>query len=119
MSDLGSLSRVHGNFDEFADLVDETIAELQIGHTNGVASKRLCALLGEVASASGDEASLRALTLESLLLKPTGDPLDDFADLADKLADPEAAASVQQRLGKLSAHLEDERAVLSHRLRRG
>lgn len=119
MSDLGLLSSVHGNFGEFADLVDETLAELQVGCRRGAATKKLQELFEEVVRASGDDASLQALVLESLLSRPTGAPLDDFADLARQLRDPALTQNVQHRLRRLSAHLEEERAALARRLRRG
>ncbi|MEI5680695.1 hypothetical protein AAAK29_20555 [Mesorhizobium sp. CCNWLW179-1] len=118
MSDLGLLSRVHANFEDFADLVDDALAEIQAGRTAGPAAKRLRALLEEATVSSEGAPTLRAMVFSNILASPSGVPVDDFADLARNLANPDAVSTVRKRLGRLSAYLEEERAALAHRLRR-
>lgn len=118
MSDLGLLSRVHANFEDLADLVDDALAEIQASRTDGTAAKQLRALLEEASASSEKTPSLRAMVFANILASPSGKPVDDFADLARNLTNPSSVSSVRKRLGRLSALLEEERAALAHRLRR-
>ena len=118
MSNLGLLSRVHANFEDYAALLDDVLVELQAGRMNGPAAKRLRVLLAEAASVETKETSLRALVFANILSSPTDGALDDFADLAEKIGTPEQVPTLMKRLNRLSAHLEEERAALAHRLRR-
>lgn len=119
MSDLGLLSSVHANVEDFASLVDDAILELQSGQSGGPSTARLEVLLRSASLGEVNNRPLRALMFESLVAGPSGQPLENLGDLASALQGGQGSSpALLSRLTKLAVHLEQERATIAHRLGR-
>lgn len=119
MSDLGLLSSVHSNFEDYAALIDDVIMELESGNVGGPASIRLKRLIDGASNPAENSANLRAVVFVSLISGTPGTTPADLTDIAAEIATGELSdKALLKKLNSIAGHLERERASLAQRIGR-
>lgn len=119
MSDLGLLSSVHSNFEDYATLIDDVIMELQTGNSGGCAAKRLKRLIEDASYLGDGNTNLRAAVFVSLLSGAPEVTQAELATIATGLENGDCGDhAVLKKLNRIAAHLERERANLAQRIGR-
>jgi hypothetical protein len=119
MSDLGLLSSVHSNFEDYATLIDDVIMELQAGNSGGCAAKRLKRLIEAASNVDEDNANLRAAVFVSLLSGAPEITQAELATIATGIENGDCGDhALLKKLNRIAAHLERERASLAQRIGR-
>ena len=119
MSDLGLLSGIYANVDNFASLIDKVIEHIRKdgGGSPDSEQAQLGRLLIDTLDHGQASGSYEALVLDSLLRSSTGEPFVNVGRLGKRLLSGEVDSSDQKLLEKLATELEKERSDVASRLR--
>jgi hypothetical protein len=118
MSDLGLLSSIHSSFEDYAVLFDDVIVDLQTKRQTSPHRDRLVKLLNDISAGVRPDISLRAIQLANMLNDELGKPIDNLADIAQRLAAGSTDNAIIARVAKLSSHIERQRTAIAHRMGR-